>query len=232
MMNNKKIEKQLLEIDQKLDLLTAQMYEQQRRQRELQELKQDLTIIGKDIFQAAVQELDEVAHHFDTSDLLYLLKKLLRNTRNLTKLMDQMESAADFVQDAAPLGKQVLNHLLDTLSELERKGYFDFARELFHILDTIVTSFTVDDVKLLRENITTILLTVKNLTQPEMLSSVNNALHFFQKMDVEIEKDISYWQILKAMRDPEMKRGIAFLIQFTKNMVQSNGESLTASNQK
>ncbi len=232
MMENKKIEQQLLEIHQKLDLLTAQMREQQRRQRELQELKEDLTIIGKDIFQSAVQELDEVAHHFDTTDLLYLLKKLLRNTRNLTKLMDQMESTADFVQDAAPLGKQVLNHLLDTLSELESKGYFDFTRELFNILDTIVTSFTLNDVKLLRENITAILLTVKNLTQPEMLSSVNNALHFFQKMDVEIEKDISYWQILKAMRDPEMKRGIAFLIQFTKNMVQSNGESVTASNQK
>ncbi len=232
MMENKKIGQQLLEIHQKLDLLTAQMREQQRRQRELQELKEDLTIIGKDIFQSAVQELDEVAHHFDTTDLLYLLKKLLRNTRNLTKLMDQMESTADFVQDAAPLGKQVLNHLLDTLSELESKGYFDFARELFNILDTIVTSFTLNDVKLLRENITAILLTVKNLTQPEMLSSVNNALHFFQKMDVEIEKDISYWQILKAMRDPEMKRGIAFLIQFTKNIVQSNGESVTASNQK
>lgn len=232
MMENKKIGQQLLEIHQKLDLLTAQMREQQRRQRELQELKEDLTIIGKDIFQSAVQELDEVAHHFDTTDLLYLLKKLLRNTRNLTKLMDQMESTADFVQDAAPLGKQVLNHLLDTLSELESKGYFDFTRELFNILDTIVTSFTLNDVKLLRENITAILLTVKNLTQPEMLSSVNNALHFFQKMDVEIEKDISYWQILKAMRDPEMKRGIAFLIQFTKNIVQSNGESVTASNQK
>jgi uncharacterized protein YjgD (DUF1641 family) len=232
MMENKKIEQQLLEIHQKLDLLTAQMREQQRRQRELQELKEDLTIIGKDIFQSAVQELDEVAHHFDTTDLLYLLKKLLRNTRNLTKLMDQMESAADFVQDAAPLGKQVLNHLLDTLSELERKGYFDFARELFNILDTIVSSFTINDVKLLRENITAILLTVKNLTQPEMLSSVNNALHFFQKMDVEIEKDISYWQILKAMRDPEMKRGIAFLIQFTKNMVQSNGEPSPTANQK
>jgi len=82
----------------------------------------------------------------------------------------------------------------------------------------------VEDVRLLRENIATILLTVKNITQPEMLSRVNNALNFFQEMDVEVDKNIGYWQIMKALRDPELKRGIAFLIQFIKNMVHTNNK--------
>lgn len=223
-MKERTLEQQITEINQKLDFLTTQMREQQRRQREFQELKEDLTIISKDIFQTAVNELNEVAYYFGTQDLLYLFKKVLRNTRNITKLLDQIESAADFVKDAAPLGKHVLDSSLDTLSELENKGYFDFVKELFQIIDTIVTSFTVEDVRLLRENITTILITVKNFTQPEMLSSVNNALNFFQKMDVEIDKNISYWQIVKALRDPEMKRGIAFLIQFMKNIVHTNNK--------
>jgi len=222
MMENKNIEQQIQAINQKLDFITETMQEYQRRQREMQELKEDLTRIGKDLFQAATEELDEVAHHFDTSDLLYLLKKLMRNTRNLAKMMDQMESAVDFFQDATPLGKQVVGQLMDTLAELEKKGYFDFAREIFQIIDTVVTSFTLDDVRLLRENITSILLTVKNLTQPEMLSTVNNALGFYRKMDIEIEKEISYWEIIKQLRDPEMKRGIAFMIQFVKNMANPN----------
>ena len=229
-MEEKKLEQQITEINQKLDFLSTQMREQQRRQREFQEMKEDLTIIIKDIFQTAANELNEVAYHFDTQDLLYLFKKVLRNTRNITKLLDQIESAADFVKDAAPLSKHVLDSSLDTLSELENKGYFDFAKELFQIMDTIVTTFTVEDVRLLRENITTILLTVKNLTQPEMLSSVNNALNFFQKMDVEVDKNIGYWQILKALRDPEMKRGIAFLIQFIKNMVHTNDKQFINQN--
>ncbi len=224
-METKSLEIQIQDINQKLDFITSQLREQQRRQREMEELKADLTLIGKDIFQTAVQELDEVSQHFDTTDLLFLIKKLLRNTRNMTKMMDQVESASDFIKDAAPLSKHVFDQLMETLSELEKKGYFDFGREIFQIIDTVVTSFSVEDVKLLRENITTILMTVKNLTQPEMLSAVNNALNFFQKMDVDLAKDISYWQIMKELRDPEMKRGIAFMIQFVKNMSVQNGKN-------
>lgn len=222
-MENKSIELQIQEINRKLDFITAQVQLQQRRQREFEELKEDLTVIGKDIFQAATKELDEVAHHFDTTDLLYLLKKLLRNVRNLSKMMDQVESAVDLMQDAAPLGKQVVGQIMDTLQQLDEKGYFDFSREFLKIVDTVVTTFSVEDVRLFRENVATILLTLKNLTQPEMLGTVNNALDFFKKMDVEVDKKISYWQIMKELRDPEMKRGIAFTIKFMKNLVKPNG---------
>jgi uncharacterized protein YjgD (DUF1641 family) len=54
---------------------------------------------------------------------------------------------------------------------------------------------------------------------------VNNALYFFQKLDVVVDEKISYWQLMKEINDPEMKRGLAFLIRFMKNMVQTNGNS-------
>jgi len=226
-MDTKHMEQQIFQINQRLDFITEYLQEQQRRQREWDELKEDLTAVGKDVFQTAVKELDEIAYHFDTADLLYLLKKLLRNTRNLTKMIDQVESVTDFVHDAAPLGKHILDEVMENLSELERKGYFEFGREAFKIIDTIVTSFTVEDVQLLRENIASILLTLKNLTQPQMLSSVNNALTFFQKMDVVVEQKVSYWSLLKELRDPELKRGMAFIIRFMKNMVQTNGNQFS-----
>ncbi|OFY65348.1 MAG: hypothetical protein A2Y71_08075 [Bacteroidetes bacterium RBG_13_42_15] len=222
-MDSKQIEQQISQINQRLDFITKYLQEQQRRQQEWDELKGDLTVIGKDVFQTAVKELDEISYHFDTADLMYLLKKLLRNTRNMTKMIDQVESVTDFVHDAAPLGKHILDEVMENLSELERKGYFEFGREAFKILDTIVTSFKVEDVQLLRENITSILLTLRNLTQPQMLSSVNNALSFFQKMDVVVDQKVSYWTLLKELRDPELKRGLAFIIQFMKNMVKTNG---------
>ncbi len=222
-MDNKQIEQQLLEINQKLNLITEYLQEQKRRQQEWDELKNDLTLVGKDVFQTAVQELDEISYHFDTADLLYLLKKLLRNTRNLTKMMDQLESATDFLHDITPLGKHILDELMENLTSLEQKGYFDFGREALKIVDTIVTSFTVDDVRLLRENIASILLTIKSFTQPQMLSTINNALGFFQKMEVMVEQDVSYRSLLKELRDPEFKRGLAFVIQFMKSMVHTNG---------
>lgn len=225
-MDNKQIEQQLVEMNQKLNLITEYLQEQKRRQQEWDELKNDLTLVGKDVFQTAVQELDEISYHFDTADLLYLLKKLLRNTRNLTKMMDQLESAIDFLHDITPLGKHILDELMENLTRLEKKGYFDFSREALKIIDTIVTSFTVEDVRLLRENIASILLTIKSFTQPQMLNTINNALNFFQKMEVMVEQDVSYWSLLKELRDPEFKRGLAFAIQFMKSMVHTNGNQV------
>jgi uncharacterized protein YjgD (DUF1641 family) len=219
-MNDKNITDTIQEINEKLDFIADQVRETQKRQRELSELKADLTLIGKDIFQALTSELDEVARHFDTADLLFLLKKLLRNTRNLIKVMDQMESAADFIQDATPLAKQVFNQFMESLNTLDKKGYFDFLGEFVKIFDVVVSTFSKEDVRHFKENVAEILLTLKNLTQPEMLSTVNNALDFFKKMDVEVDQKISYFQLLKEMRNPEFKQGVAFVIQFMKNMAK------------
>jgi len=205
-------------IESKLDFITEYIEAERRHRREMQELKDDLALVGKDLFQAAVVELDEVAEHFDSKDLLSLLKKLLRNTRHLNRMLDQMSSTADLFEDMKPIGKQMFQELLETLNELDRKGYFTFFREMTGVLDTIVTSYSVDDVRALRENIVSILNTVKSMTQPDMLSSINNAAGFFRKMDIAVQKDVSLTMLIRQMGDPEVRRGIYFLLQFAKSM--------------
>ncbi len=224
-MEQQTIDQQLVEIHQKLDFITEYIETEQRRKREMKELHEDLTLIGKDLYQTAVMELDDVSGHFDTEDLLSLFKKLLRNTRNLSRMLEQVEGAFDLFEDVKPLGKQIFHELLETLDEFDRKGYFEFMKASVQIVDEIVTSFEIEDVHLLRENIVSILMTVKNLTQPEMLSAMNNALGFFQKMDVAVDRDVSFGALFKEMRDPEVKRGIMFLLEFAKSMAKTgNGE--------
>jgi uncharacterized protein YjgD (DUF1641 family) len=138
-----------------------------------------------------------------------------------------MESAEDLFADLQPLGKQVFDQLLNTLNELDQKGYFEFFRESIKIVDTVVTSFSTEDVRLLRENIASILLTFKNMTQPEMLSTIDNALGFYRKMDITVEKDITYFQIMKELRNPEVKQGIIFMLEFIRSMAKPNNKSLT-----
>ena len=220
-MSNAEISKQLEDINLKLNTISQQMIETQKRQKEFDELKADMAIIGKDIFNSAVEELEDVAPYFDTKDLVYLMKKILRNTRNLNTMLTQMEGAADLFTDLKPLGKQMFDELMENLNEMDRKGYFEFFSEAVKIIDTVITSFNVDDVKLLKENIVSILMTVKSMTQPEMLSSANNALGFFQKMDIDVQKDISYFKLIKQLKDPEVKRGLSFMLEFVKNMAGS-----------
>ncbi len=213
-------------IEKQLHIIVEEMAAQRRRRQEREELTSDLNRIARDVFQAAVEELNGVAQHIETGDVLFLLKKLLRNVRHLSRLMDQLESLMHFFEDAGPLTKDMALELMEQLDALDHKGYFEFFTEALKIIDTIVTSFTVEDVRLLRENIAHILLTVKNFTQPEMLATLNNALSFFKEMDIEIEEHVSYWKIFQALRDPEMRRGLAFMIQFLKNMASKNGEWL------
>jgi len=226
-MEKTELEKELQEIHQKLDFISDQMRAYQRRQREMTELKDDLSLIAKDVFNAAVDELEDVAPYFDTADLMHLLKKLLRNTKNLSRLLTQLESAEDLYKDLQPLGKHMFDQMMDTLNELDKKGYFEFFAESAKIIDTIVTSFSVEDVRSLRENITSILLTVKSMTQPEMLSTIDNALGFFRKMDITVEKDISYFKIMKELRNPEVKQGLIFMLEFVKSMAKPNQKILT-----
>ncbi len=226
-METAELQQELKSIHEKLDFLTGQLKQQQQYQREMKELKDDLGLISKDMFNAAVVELEDVAPYFDTGDIVHLLKRLLRNVRNLNKMMEHLESAQDLFADLQPLGKQVFDEIMETMNELDRKGYFEFFSEGFKILDTIVTSFSVDDVRHLRENITTIILTIKNLTQPEMLSSVDNALSFFSKMDIDIDHEISMIELFRKMRDPEVKKGMAFMLEFVKSMAQ-NGKNINA----
>lgn len=217
-MIEKNLEQQLAEINRKLEFLTEQMAMQAQRQRAWQELQDDLSRVGIDLFRSAVTELEEVSHHFDLQDLLHLMKKLLRNTRNFSQLVDRMESAGDLFKDFAPIGRQAFLDLLRTLDEFERKGYFEFSKELFAIIDRIVTTFTVEDVRALGNNVVAILSTIRNLTQPDMLSAVNNAVAVYKNLDVEVSEDLSYWQLLKHANTPETKRGLAVGLQFLRNL--------------
>lgn len=225
-METRQIQEEIAAIHRKLDVLTAYVDRQQQRARERQELRDDLTRIGQDVVQTAISELEEISAHFNTRDLLHLLKKLLRNTRTLTRWLDRLESSENFLQDAGPIVRDAFLGLLSSLDELDRKGYFAFFREVGLVVDRIVLSFTPRDVRLLGENITTILNTIKNLTQPEMLAAVNNAVAIYKNLNIELEREPSYWQLIRELRSPEIRQGIAVGLAFLKSL--SNGRHRVA----
>jgi uncharacterized protein YjgD (DUF1641 family) len=111
------------------------------------------------------------------------------------------------------------------LDELDRKGYFTFAKELGGVADNVVTSFTRDDVKNLGDNVVTILNTVKSLTQPDMLQTINNAIGVYKQLDVQIPEKVSLLTLLKEINTPETKRGLAFAVAFLKNVANQTPAS-------
>ncbi len=217
-MTDQNLELQLQSIDQKLDLISEELAVVRRQREELNELKQDLTIIAKDLFSTAIDEFEDIAPFVQTGDFLHLLKKILQNTQNITMVMTKFESGLDFFADAKPVGKELFNDTLGKLNEIDQKGYFQFIKELLNVADRVVDHFPEEDVKLLGDNIISILETVKELTQPEMLTAINNAVGIYKNLDPKDIPQYSIWKVIREINTPEIKRGIGFVITFLKKI--------------
>lgn len=213
------MDQSLVALNEKLDALTRQVAylteQAQRAERERQEraeLMHDLTPIVNDGFRLAVEQLEEVQEYVDLGDLLRILKRLLRNGRNIEAMLDQLESLMDLAQTMGPLSNQAFATATDLLQQAEHKGYFVFAKGGLKIADNIVTSFTEEDVARLGDNVVLILNTVKDMTQPEILGLVRSIV---SDVEVEVTKPVStsLGALLSQMRDPNVRRGLALTMR-------------------
>lgn len=210
----------LVALNEKLDTLTQQVAflteQAQRAERERQEraeLLHDLTPIVNDGFRLAVEQLEEVQEYVDLGDLLRILKRLLRNGRNIETMFDQLESLMDLAQTVGPLSNQAFETATDLLQQAEHKGYFAFARGGLKIADNIVTSFTEEDVLRLGDNVVLILNTVKDMTQPEILGLVRGIVSDVEAEVAKPVSNVSLLALLGQMRDPQVRRGLALTLR-------------------
>jgi uncharacterized protein YjgD (DUF1641 family) len=210
MMDENKLQNQIDEINRKLDIIVGEIELQKSNRRGNEDLKDDLMRVGRDLYETAVNELEEVHDYLETGDILYLFKKLLRNVNNITKSLEQIDNLKDFIQDFGPVSRQLSKDVMAKLDEFDRKGYFDFISELKRALDNILTTFAVDDVKLLADNSALILRTVKNLTDPELLKQLNKIISSIREIEINSNEKISTFQLIKELKSPEVKRGLAF----------------------
>lgn len=216
----------IVELNQKIDALTVQMAYlteetrlQQRRRQEMDELKNDLTPIMTEAFRLSVEQLDEVESYVQLEDVLRLAKRLARNTRNLERMLDQMESLAELGRDFSPLTQDAFLTLMTRLDEMERKGYFNFVRGGMGIMDNVVTSFTEEDVRQLGENVVLILQTVKEMTQPDIMQMMRSTASVIR--EEETADNVSMLSILRQLNDPAVKRGLAKTLTVLKTVSEN-----------
>jgi uncharacterized protein YjgD (DUF1641 family) len=200
---------------EKLDYLTQQYEERLRRQDELNELKQDLVPIANHMIKLSIDELAEIGTDFQAEDLLFLIKRLLRDTHLLVGLLDRLESVVELADETSRIGQQVFNQAVYSLDRLEREGYFTFAQGGWRIIERIVNEFSEEDIDALGENIVTILTTVRNLTQPEIMNMTNSALNAIQDEPAPAG-DVSMWALLRDLNDPKVRKGMARLMNMLK----------------
>lgn len=219
-MTDQNIQLQIDDINRKLDIILEEVFSQKQSRETISDLADDLSIVGKDVFKNTVIELDKAGVELNSDALKGTGIRLIRNIDNINEFLDTLESINDFLKDATPIARQVGLDTIQKMNEFDQKGYIEFFKELTKVLDNVVSHFTVQDVKDLSENVVTILETVKGITQPDMLSAMNNAVMVFKNLDTKDIPEYSLWKVFKEMNSPEMKKGLGFMITFLKNLAK------------
>ena len=213
-MNENNIQQQIDELNRKMDLILEMLAKQQERAEVIEDLVDDLAIVGKDAFQTAVDELTLQNIQVDGEDIKYLIFKILRNVKTFGELMDMMESLMDFLNDVGPVVHDAGIAFTKTLGDLEQKGYFSYFKQLGLLAADFKESVTEEDIIRLRENMPAIGNIVRNITQPQTLNALSNvtAMLSTMQMDEKIDNK-SLFKLAREMNRPEVRRTLSFTIR-------------------
>jgi len=177
------MDKDLELLHQKLDYLTEQLEAQRQQQEGMNELMHDAVPVVNHMIKLSIDELAEIGTDFQLEDLTFLLKRVLRDTRMLVGLLDQVEAVAELAEEGQVMGKRIFHQVTMELDRLEREGYFGMARAGMGVADRLVHQFEADEVEAAGNRI------VDALTE-------------------DVPERVSFLALLRAMGDPKVRRGL------------------------
>ena len=217
-MKEKNLETRIEALEKKIDLLLDHANQQRKSTAVVEDLVSDLSIIGKDAYETTVAELDKRQLSIDSGELTDLAVTFIRNLDNIKTVLNSLEMAVDLGNEVAPIANEMIIDFTKKLHTLEQRGYFEFIEGIGPIIDNIITGFGPEDLNELADHIVIILSIVKEMTQPEILSTMQNAIKAFNSMETESVPSYSIWRVLKEMNSPEMKKALGYGITFMKNV--------------
>jgi len=216
------LQEQINNLNSKMDLLLDYVRDQKLKSEAIEDLISDFTIIGKDVYDSTVEELDNRQVELEPSELTELGVNLLRNIKNFIAIVDTLESVMDLTNEIGPIANEVIIDVSKKLGEFEQKGYFEFLSESLKVIDNIILAFPPQDVKLLADNIVGIMNVIKQVSQPEIMNPLSKTLIAFKDVKDEEIPEYSIFRTMKEMNSPEMKKAFGFIISLTKKISQNN----------
>lgn len=210
---------QLDRLSTQMDWIVEQMQAQAQAREQWSELAETMVPVTRGAMDMATAQLEELSADVTIDDAARFAKTLARSLPTLEALLAQLEGLSELAHEANSLSGAAMAKLTDVLQTAEEKGYFMFAQEGAAIADKVVTEFDRDDVHALGDNVVTILNAVKEMTQPEVMGLVKRTALSVQEAEDEHLPPPSVFALLKSMRDPQTRRGLARML----NMLHSIG---------
>jgi uncharacterized protein YjgD (DUF1641 family) len=172
------------------------------------ELAETLVPVSRGALDVATAELEDLSADVSIDDVARFARTAVRATPQLEGLVGQLGSISELGHEVTSISGAGVAKLTEVLAAAEDKGYFMFARRGAAIADRIVTSYSEDDVEALGDNVVTILDTLKELTQPEVMALLNRTARTIQDVEETPTTPPSALALLRSMRDPQTRRGL------------------------
>jgi uncharacterized protein YjgD (DUF1641 family) len=200
-------EERLDAMSAQMDFIVAELQAQRETRERIAELTETLTPVTKQAMQMATAELEDL--DLSSEELVSVLRTLARSLPQIEALLAQLGPMSELAGQLTHLSGPAMAKATQVLTVADEKGYFAFARQGGLIADRVVTEFTEEDVAALGENVVTILTAVKEMTQPEVMGLVQRTALSVQDAEDTPMEPPSIFALLKSMRDPQTRRGLA-----------------------
>lgn len=188
---------QINEINGKLDLLVEYINEQRQKRQVTDDLIDDLSRVGNEIFKTSVAELDERNIEVDPEEVKNLIYTLISNIGTFNKLLSGLQSASDFIKDAAPVVKEIFIDLTGELNRLHENG-------------------TIDALKAI----------VINVTNPKLLQSIAHITKVLSETNPDENLDNkSLFKLYKELKSPEVRKGLSYTLRVVKAISSNNNNN-------
>jgi len=204
----------MAEIERKLDFIVEEIANLKQLRNSAEDLAADLSLVGKSAMRDAVEA-------FGTADLrpheiVRLLKTVLANAGLFEQSVQQLQSAADFVQDAQPILRDLMRKAIAGGETLRENGYYDAAAAGLRVGDAMIRSHSVSDWEQVQASVPQLIGFLRELTKPEVLQALEAIIHGFGQVQATMNVDKSVLTIVRDLNSTEARRGIAILVEFLK----------------
>jgi uncharacterized protein YjgD (DUF1641 family) len=150
--------------------------------------------------------------------LVFLIKKMMRNLKNLNFVLDQMKNLIDFALTAEPLFKSSVPQMISYLDDLEQRGVLRLLATSLEVLKKVGASYSAEDLQQVADGMVRLAGILKKLTAPAALDLLDSATDVPSRVNVADAQAVGPWGMLRGMGDPQVRQGLGVLLEFTKGI--------------
>ncbi len=212
------IQKQINELHQKMDVLLEYVNKQRLNSEVVEDLIADVSIIGKDVYDSTVEELDNRAIEINPAELTDLGISFLRNIQNFNMMIGTFESMVDLSKEVGPIANEMIIDFQKKLGEFEAKGYFTFLESAFNLIDKSIAGIEPSSLDKLAKHMPALLALFGRINWDVVIKIGDKLAGGLEQIDLNNPPKASVWKLAKEMNSPEMKKNMGVLLTVAKAM--------------